>query len=322
MTKSTYVDVMFKQADENYGWTKLFELFTPGSKVLDIGCSSGNFGKVLIEQKQCTVVGVDVNEDDLKIAAKKLTRVFKKDVEHDDLSDLGTFDFVLMADVIEHLLDPVTALKKIKMLLVPGGELVFSVPNMANIANRIELLGGRFKYTKFGLLDETHAHYYDRVEFEKVMNRAGFTVKKYNNTIRDLPATVVTAQLKKLGLSASKKFIKMTQDIDAITFQFIGVAKPVLAAQKLKTAGVESKTPYDFFSRQFDEVHRAHHEQANQAMALKSELLAQKEITKKVEQEKHNVQKRLSAIENSRGWRLLTKFYAAKKTLSGAFRRK
>ena len=51
MTKSTYVDVMFKQADENYGWTKLFELFTPGSKVLDIGCSSGNFGKALIEEK-------------------------------------------------------------------------------------------------------------------------------------------------------------------------------------------------------------------------------------------------------------------------------
>lgn len=322
MAKSTYASVKFRQADENYGWTKLFELFAPGSRVLDIGCSSGNFGKVLIEQKQCSVVGIDVNEDDLKTAAKNLTKVHKRDVEKDDLSDLGTFDFVLMADVIEHLLDPVSVLKKVKNLLVPGGKLVFSVPNMANIANRIELLGGRYEYTKFGLLDETHVHYYDRAELEKIMNRAGFTVKKYNNTIRDLPAEVINAELKKLGLTSSEKFIKMAQDIDAITFQFIGLADPVFKYENIKAALVKSKTPYDFFSRQFDEVHKVRKEQIGQIKNLKAELEEQKRAKEEVEQEKQKVQARLEAIENSKGWRLLTKFYAAKKALSEAFRRK
>lgn len=322
MSKSTYADVKFKQADENYGWTKLFELFTSGEKVLDIGCSSGNFGEILIKKKKCTVVGIDVNEDDLKIAAKKLTKVFKRNVEREDLSDLGTFDIVLMADVIEHLLDPVLTLKKIKNLLVPGGKLVFSVPNMANIANRIELLGGRFEYTKFGLLDETHLHYYDRVEFEKAMGRAGFTVKKYNNTIRDLPVPVITDQLNKLGLTPSQKFIKMAQTIDSVTFQFIGMAEPVSGKGNVKSASVESKIPYDFFSRQFDEVHKSHHEQASQVNVLRVKLEEQKQARDRIEQEMRSAQERLTVIENSKGWRLLTRIYTAKKAFNEVFRRK
>ncbi len=318
MTKSTYAEVMFKQADENYGWTKLFELFETESKVLDIGCSSGNFGKVLIDQKQCTVVGIDVNEDDLKLAAKKLSKVLKKDIERDSLSGLGTFDYILMADVIEHLVDPVSALKKIKKLLKPHGKLIFSVPNMANIANRIELLGGRFEYTKFGLLDETHVHYYDRSEFEKVMSRAGFTVKKYNNTIRDLPKPVITAQLKKIGLTPSERFMKMAAHIDSITFQFIGVAEPATA----KHANIQSKTPYDFFSRQFDEVHQAHQAQSDHVRQLKGELENQARAKDRLEHEKKVAKERLLAIENSKGWRLLSKFYTTKKALRQAFHRK
>lgn len=322
MTKSTYASVKFKQADENYGWTKLFELFTLGAKVLDIGCSSGNFGKVLIEQKQCSVVGIDINEADLKVAERSLTKVVSKNIEKDELGDLGKFDYVLMADVIEHLLDPVSALKKIKKLLVPGGKLVFSVPNMANIANRIELLGGRFEYTKSGLLDETHVHYYDRVEFEKVMTHAGFEIVKYNNTIRDVPLPALTSQLKKIGLEANEKFIKLASDIDAVTFQFIGLAEPArkeLSSQRIK---LKSKTPYDFMSREFDKLHEASSNQALQAERLKIALQEQKQAKERAEQERIRAQKRLETIENSKGWRLLTKFYTAKKTLSGVFRRK
>ncbi|MBI2591894.1 methyltransferase domain-containing protein [Candidatus Saccharibacteria bacterium] len=326
MTRSVYADNTLIEGQENDAWTKLFDFFTPNSAVLDAGCSSGNFGKALIEQKHCTVVGVDINEGDLEYAKQNLTKAFKRNIEQDDLSDLGKFDFVLMADVIEHLLTPVGALRKIKKLLLPDGKLVFSVPNMANIANRIELLGGRYKYTKYGLLDETHVHYYDRLEFEKVMAKAGFAVKKYDNTIRDLPATAITTELTKLGLTPSEKFLKMAKDIDAVTFQFIGVAEPVAKKTRTKKIDIESKTPYDFFSRQFDEVHRARKEQVSQIKSLKAELKEQKRVhsasQQELEQKTKRLQQRLEAIENSKGWHLLTRFYRLKQALSRAFRRK
>lgn len=320
MAKSTYADVMFRQMDENYGWTKLYNFISVKSRVLDIGCSSGNFGKVLIERKQCSVVGVDIHEDDLKLASKNLTQVAKRNVETDDLGGLGKFDYVLMADVIEHLMDPVAALAKVKKVLKPGGKLVFSVPNMANVANRIELLGGRFEYTEFGLLDETHVHYYDRVEFERVMARAGFKVLKYNNTIRDLPSAVLKSQLEKLGLTPSPKFLKMAQSIDSITFQFIGVAKP--QSEQVKHAELASKTPHDFFSQQFDELHQAHKAQIDHVKLLKNELNGQRQSYRRLEQAKNELAHRLGAIENSKGWRLLSRFYKAKKALSEALRRK
>ncbi len=316
MTLSAYAKVKFNELDKNYGWTKLFELFPASVKVLDVGCSSGNFGKTLIKEKQCTVVGIDINEDDLKTAAKNLTKAVRKNIEQDDLSDLGTFDYILMADIIEHVIDPISVLKKIKKLLSENGKLVFSVPNMANIANRIELLGGRFEYTEFGLLDETHLHYYDRIEFEKVMNLAGFKVKKYNNTIRDVPKQILLDQLKKVGLNASPKFIKMTNDLDAITFQFIGVAEPLNQKLSAQATKVQSTTPHDFVSQKIDEMQEAHNHDLEE---LRNELKNQKQAYQNALEEKQKLNETLDAIKNSKGWRILTKMYAAKRKTKKIF---
>lgn len=316
MTRSVYSKNELK-ADEsdawvnNDVWIKLLELFSNGAEVLDIGCSSGNFGKELIRQKQCRVVGIDINESDLKIAAKHLTKVFKKDIERDSLDDLGTFDYVLMADIIEHVIGPVPVLKKVKKLLKPGGKLIFSVPNMANIANRVELLGGRFEYTEYGMLDETHLHYYDRVELEKVLTQAGFSVEHYNNTIRDVPPTILQTQLKKLGLSANDTFLKMAASVDAITFQFIGVAKPTGQVAH-RTVHVHSKTPYDFVSRQLDATRQG----------LMSEIDNAKTQAKELKLANAKLMRELQAIKNSKGWRMLIKLYGAKHKLSSVLRRK
>lgn len=317
MAKTAYTDVKFKKTDENYGWTKLFGFFTSNSHVLDIGCSSGNFGKELIRQKKCTVVGVDINQDDLKIARSNLTEAAWKNIEMDDFSDLGTFDYVLMADVIEHLVDPVSALKKAKQLLKPGGKLVFSVPNMANIANRIELLGGRFEYTKFGLLDETHIHYYDRVELEKVMARAGFEIRKYNNTIRDVHPDIIKARLNKIGLATEGKFMEMAKEIDSITFHFIGIAEP--ADKNVTHSKVESKIPHDFLSQQFDEMHQAYDSlRSEMETRLKIQNREKKELAKEV----RRLDDELRTVHSSKSWRYISILRGAKSKITRVFYRK
>lgn len=308
MNKSVYADNKLHQQEENSAWSKLFELVPGNTKVLDIGCSSGNFGKELITKKHCTVVGVEINEADLKIAKRQLTQAHKLDIEKDDATFLGTFDRIIMADVIEHLINPTQALGKAKKLLKPNGKLIFSVPNMANISTRIELLAGRFEYTAYGLLDETHLHYYDRIELEKVLYNAGFSAETYNNTIREVPQKILREQLKSLGLTPQNRFLEVAQNIDAITFQFIGVAAP---SQK-KHAPPTSKTPYDFMSRQLEADKELLAKKVN---FLSKELQVEEATLLQLTQQNADRKKDLQAIYESKGWRLLTKFYTAKHKL-------
>ncbi len=51
-TANTYVK------DSNTPWYKLIENIKKNSRVLDIGCSSGNLGKAIIDETGSTVVGI------------------------------------------------------------------------------------------------------------------------------------------------------------------------------------------------------------------------------------------------------------------------
>jgi len=303
MTKSVYADNKLSEKKVNDAWTKLFALIPDGSSVLDIGCSSGNFGSALIKQKKCTVVGIDIFEDDLKLAAKRLTRVEKRNIETAEIDDLGKFDIVVMADVIEHLIDPVSALNKIKKCIRKDGLFIFSVPNMANIATRIELLEGRFTYTSYGILDETHLHYYDRVQLEMVLSAAGMKVLQYNNTIREIPKDILENQLNTIGLKADDKFWQLANNVDAITFQFIGVAVPDKSSS-VKHAKVESKTPHDFMSTTIDGIIKDFQNKLGKAQDAATKL---KQENNDLKQALKDEEQRLTAITNSKGWKALEK---------------
>lgn len=298
MAKSVYANNKLHKEQVNDAWTKLFELIPFGSKVLDVGCSSGNFGAELRAKKQCEVIGVDIFEDDLKIAAKHLDKVFLRNVERDNFDDLGQFDVMLMADVIEHLIDPVPALEKLKKRLKKSGILVFSVPNMANIGVRLELLKGRFEYTKYGILDQTHLHYYDRIQLSQVLRDAGFTIVKTDNTVRDVPRDIAKKYLAEVGLVPSEKFWKRAEDIDAISFQFIGVA----IAEPGEHAPMETKAPHDFVSESIDQIHEQYGDEIQRLTRNVEDITT---VSAKQKSDLKRVEKELSDIYSSRAWKAL-----------------
>jgi len=236
---SQYSDLTFEPTEKNSSWTKIYNFIPENSEVLDIGCSSGNFGAALIEYKKCTVDGIDYNSRDVKAARKVLRQAWVSDIEKDDLKKIvknRKYDAIIMADVIEHLVDPVKALKEIKKLLKPDGFLAFSVPNMAHTWVRLNLLKGEFTHTETGLLDKTHIHFYDVKELERVLDEAGFALERYDSTVVNIPRKMVRDRLGELGLSAEERFFDYLNDSLGHIYQFVGKAVAMPADQKVKTS--------------------------------------------------------------------------------------
>lgn len=212
-------------ADSNHAWSKMLDFIPSDSYILDIGCSSGNLGEFLISQKKCVVDGVEPDENDAEIAAKKLHRVWNSDIETAINEIDQTYDVLIFADVLEHLLHPEQVLKLTKSLLKSGGRVVFSVPNMAHVSLRLALIEGNWQHTETGLLDKTHLHYWDIHSVKEIFWKASMNLVNLEAVVYKYPKKLIEKRLSDVGLSASRKAIDLLTGSEASTFQIVGVAE-------------------------------------------------------------------------------------------------
>lgn len=225
---SPYASHRFNPDESNEAWANLNALIPDGVRVLDVGCSTGNFAHMLQEQRGCEVAGIDLSEADIAEARTKFDRAYVLDVADSTAAELlGQFDVIIFADVLEHLTDPRAVLRSLGPLLAPGGRVVYSIPNMAHMSIRLELLRGEFPYTPTGLLDNTHLHFYDRREIEQMFVDGGFAIEVERPVIAELTRPWMASQLRKLGLGADDRFWQHLEETDAFVYQYVGAAVPV-----------------------------------------------------------------------------------------------
>jgi 2-polyprenyl-3-methyl-5-hydroxy-6-metoxy-1,4-benzoquinol methylase len=212
--------------DPNHVWAKLLGLIPNAATVLDVGCSSGNFGRELQRLKDCVVDGVEPDEHDARTASQYLRQVWAFDIENaSNLKQIKrTYDVILFADVLEHLVHPEATLKAMRKLLNPQGSIVFSLPNMAHISVRLSLLGGTFAYTEVGLLDKTHLHFYDLETVRTMFTAAGMHLTNLDSSSYAYPDYLIKRRLDALGLTPTKKGLKLLTAPDAAAFQYVGRA--------------------------------------------------------------------------------------------------
>lgn len=159
----------------------------PNSRILDLGCSQGLLARPLLE-KNVRVTGVDVGPG--KRLASELDEYFQSDLEEPlELPHGRVFDYVVVADVIEHLRNPTQLLRGARRYLKEDGRLIISTPNIALWFYRLSLLVGRFEYGPRGVLDETHVHLFTGATFRREVEKAGFQVLRRRVTA--LPFEVV-----------------------------------------------------------------------------------------------------------------------------------
>lgn len=269
---SNYSTSRFNRDDQNTSWQKTFNLVPAGTLVLDVGCSSGTFGARLIKEKGCIVDGVEIDANDFIKAEKVLRKVYKFNIETDDLHIPEKYDIVFMGDVVEHLARPIDALKKIKKLLKPEGRLIFSLPNITHMSVRMMLLSGKVEYGRTGLLDETHLHFYNREEIYRVFNAAGFEIEIFDYTINDWPEPVIRAELEKIGLRMRPKFLEIVRSTNGAAYQFIGIAK----RGAVKKQHLPSSSPLNVVDTYTREVKKNYEDTIKAIIADRDRILADK----------------------------------------------
>ncbi len=145
-----------------------------GQRVLDVGCAGGYLSEVLAA-RGFTVTAIDRRG----IEAPAGTEFLEADLDEGLPPLSGVFDYIICADVLEHLRDPLGMLRECRSRLVPGGVLVLSLPNSGHLYFRLNVLLGRFPQHDRGLFDRTHLHFFTWDGWVELLARAGFTVERW-----------------------------------------------------------------------------------------------------------------------------------------------
>ncbi|MGE3279216.1 MAG: glycoside hydrolase family 99-like domain-containing protein, partial [Candidatus Altimarinota bacterium] len=217
MQTSKYSHQSLDLSNHNVALSKIFHLVKEGSRVIDFGCSSGYLAKELLEKKKCRVTGVDIHAEDLEVAQQFCEQTFVADLDGDDwLGKIqGTYDYVVFADVLEHLKYPLKVLERVKTFLAPGGRILISIPNIAHASIRLELLQGSFEYEQFGILDDTHLKYWTKDSFLRMANKLGLFAEHVDMVQKDIPRNVLEKYTNEESL------IQKLREPDALAYQYI-----------------------------------------------------------------------------------------------------
>ena len=94
-----------------------------GDRVLDVACGTGVVASrvTLVSRKNCTVVGIDINEGMLNVARHNSTIEWHQGSAMELPFDAGSFDVVLCQQGLQYFSDRAVAMREMARVLVPGG---------------------------------------------------------------------------------------------------------------------------------------------------------------------------------------------------------
>lgn len=168
----------------------VFEMVPVGADhVLDVGCSNGALGSSLRAARAGRIVfGIEFDASFASEAKLSLDHVVNADVNFLDwdLALAGTtFDCIIFADVLEHLIDPQGCLQKARRHLRPGGSIVVSLPNIRHLSALWAIfVAGQFPKRDRGIFDRTHLRWFTIADAHQLFSDLGFKVSASNSALR------------------------------------------------------------------------------------------------------------------------------------------
>lgn len=158
--------------------------------VLEIGCGAGETGAVAIAEGRCASYnGVEIAAQAAAVARTRLSQVVEGNVEQMELPwPDAHFDAVLMSEVLEHLVDPWSVVKRVAQKLKPGAIVLASSPNVAQMSVVRGLIADKWELTETGVMDRTHLRWFTQSTYVQMFEDAGIRIDHARPMARPGPA--------------------------------------------------------------------------------------------------------------------------------------
>jgi len=122
------------------------QLVPAGSRVLDLGCGTGELLAHLQKHKGCTGYGVELDDANVLACAQRGVNVIQLNLEEGlSIFEDQSFDVVLQLETLQHLRNTEAMLRETARVGRMG---VVSFPNFAHWPNRLQVLLGRMPVTR------------------------------------------------------------------------------------------------------------------------------------------------------------------------------
>ncbi|MCA0906800.1 class I SAM-dependent methyltransferase [Ruegeria marisrubri] len=168
---------------------RVLRMVKPGSKVLEIGAGPGSITRHLSGTLECDVVALEIDPSAIEKLKPFARSVYPMDLNDASWSDIvrekdGVFDYVIAADVLEHVYDPWSVLSGMKSLLNDTGSVILSLPHVGHAAIAGCLVDEDFEYRDWGLLDRTHVRFFGIKNVQHLLNSQGMSIEQAEFVVR------------------------------------------------------------------------------------------------------------------------------------------
>jgi 2-polyprenyl-3-methyl-5-hydroxy-6-metoxy-1,4-benzoquinol methylase len=161
-----------------------------GQRVLELGGGISEMARRLIE-RGAIVSMIDLNPHNVERALQ-----LGIDARQGDLNaglpqfDSGTFDGVVMLEIIEHVVAAEQLLREVNRVLGPGGFVILSTPNFAFVLNRLRVLFG-------GLSGDEgyHFRFFTPAVLTRRLRDAGFAIEKHAHSSPAIGINIIRNRL-------------------------------------------------------------------------------------------------------------------------------
>lgn len=182
---------------------RVLGMVRPGSKVLEIGAGPGSITRHLTGTLGCDTVALEVDPAAIEVLRTYVPRVYASDLNdptwcNQIREECGLFDYVIAADVLEHVYDPWKVLEGMTSLLEEGGAVILSLPHVGHAAVAACLVDEDFEYWPWGLLDRTHIRFFGVKNVQALINEAGLAIEDGQFVVRTPLMTEFASRWKRI----------------------------------------------------------------------------------------------------------------------------
>ena len=193
-------------------YLRLLQRFCQRGAVLDIGCALGYFLEVA-QQQGFSPYGVELSAYAAGVAQRRfgVDRIVRGTLE-DALFAPGSFSFITMFDLVEHVPDPRALLVRVRELLTGSGIALIVTPNYRSLSRL--LMGSSWTHYKL-----EHLFYFDPESLNTLCARVGLRVVVCRPAVKALTFEYVSSQFVAYRHSVLTPFFSLLSRMIPMTVQ-------------------------------------------------------------------------------------------------------